>query len=46
MNKTFYTAPTLEVEYAEVEQGFSLSGFGDSGNPGQDSGYNDYEEDL
>ena len=46
MNKIIYVAPSLDVEQIEVEHGFGLSGFGDSGDPGQDSGYNDYDEDL
>lgn len=46
MNKIIYVAPSLDVEQIEVERGFGLSGFGDSGDPGQDSGYNDYDEDL
>ena len=45
MKKTIYTAPALEGEYVEVERGFSAS-YGDAGDAGQDSGYNDYEGDL
>lgn len=40
-----YEAPNADVLELEVEQGFSLS-FGDEGEPGQDSGYNDYEDEL
>jgi len=40
-----YQAPNIDVMELEVERGFSAS-YGDYGEPGQDSGYNDYEEDL
>lgn len=46
MNEKIYTAPELSVEYVKVEQGFSLSNYGDYGEPGQDSGYNDNDWDL
>ncbi|MBQ8493460.1 MAG: hypothetical protein IJ464_04185 [Alistipes sp.] len=46
MNETIYTAPALTIEDVMVERGFNLSGFGDNGEPGQDSGYNDYDDEL
>ncbi|MBQ8367285.1 MAG: hypothetical protein IJX40_06060 [Alistipes sp.] len=47
MNKTNYSTPTLEVEDVKVEKGYSLSNpYGDYGEAGQQSGYNDYDEDL
>lgn len=45
MKKTFYTAPSLEVEEVKVEYGF-IGSYGDEGEPGQDSGYNDTDFDL
>ncbi len=45
MNKTTYTTPSLWVEEVKVENGF-IGSYGDDGQPGQDSGYNDYEGDL
>lgn len=45
MKKKIYTEPSLSVEYVEVEQGFSAS-YGDYGEPGQDSGYNDSDWEL
>lgn len=42
-----YSAPTLEVQELEVEMGFSMSSsYGDYGEPGQDSGYNDSDFEL
>jgi hypothetical protein len=42
-----YSAPTLEVQKLEVEMGFSMSSsYGDYGEPGQDSGYNDSDFEL
>lgn len=47
MKKTnYYHTPDFEVVELEVEQGYSLSDYGDYGEPGQDSGYNDYDGDL
>mgnify|MGYP003484708102 FL=1 len=46
MDTKNYTSPELLVEYIEVEQGFGLSNYGDYGEPGQDSGYNDSDWDL
>jgi len=45
MKTKTYTSPELLVEYVEVEQGFSAS-YGDLGEPGQDSGYNDSDWEL
>lgn len=42
---TNYQAPSAEVVELEVERGFSAS-YGDAGDAGQDSGYNDYDGDL
>lgn len=42
-----YSAPTLEVQELEVELGFSISSaYGDYGEPGQDSDYNDSDFEL
>ena len=42
-----YTIPSLEVEELVVERGFSLSStYGDYGEPGQGSGYNDNDYEL
>lgn len=42
-----YSAPALEVQDVEVEMGFSLSStYGDYGEPGQDSDYNDSDFEL
>lgn len=42
-----YSTPELEVQEVEVEMGFSLSSsYGESGEPGQDSGYNDSDFEL
>ncbi|MBR4028945.1 MAG: hypothetical protein IKJ08_05115 [Alistipes sp.] len=42
-----YSAPALEVQDVEVEMGFAISSsYGDYGEPGQDSGYNDSDFDL
>lgn len=42
-----YSAPILEVQELEVEMGFSMSSsYGDYGEPGQDSGYNDSDFEL
>lgn len=42
-----YSTPTLEVQEVEVEMGFAISSsYGDYGEPGQDSGYNDSDFDL
>lgn len=49
MKKTneIYTIPSLEVEELVVERGFSLSSnYGDYGEPGQGSGYNDNDYEL
>lgn len=40
-----YQAPSADVLELEVEQGFSAS-YGDVGEPGQDSDYNDSDWDL
>lgn len=40
-----YQAPSADILELEVEQGFSAS-YGDYGEPGQDSGYNDSDWDL
>ena len=40
-----YQAPDMDVMELEVEIGFSAS-YGDYGEPGQDSGYNDYDDEL
>ena len=40
-----YQAPMLDVVEFDVEQGFSAS-YGDFGEPGQDSDYNDFDGDL
>ncbi len=42
-----YSSPTLEVQELEVELGFSISSdYGDYGEPGQDSDYNDSDFEL
>lgn len=42
-----YSAPTLEVQDVDVEMGFSISSaYGDYGEPGQDSDYNDSDFEL
>ena len=47
MSKKIYTVPTLGVEELVVERGFSLSStYGDYGEPGQGSGYNDNDYEL
>ncbi len=45
MEKTIYSTPAITVEDVMVEHGYSYS-YGDYGEPGQDSGYNDYDDDL
>lgn len=40
-----YQAPSVDVLELDVEQGFSAS-YGESGEPGQDSGYNDSDWEL
>lgn len=45
MKRQFYTMPAIEVEDVAVENGFTGS-YGDEGAPGQNSGYNDYENEL
>ena len=40
MKKVFYTQPTIEIEKVVVESGIAAS-YGDPGDPGQDSDYND-----
>lgn len=46
-HEKIYTVPTLEVEELVVEKGVALSGnYGDSGAPGQNSGYIDNDYDL
>ena len=47
MSEKIYTVPTLGVEELVVERGFSLSSnYGDYGEPGQGSGYNDNDYEL
>lgn len=46
MKKVFYTQPTIEIENVVVESGIAASPFGDYGDPGQDSGYNDFDGEL
>ena len=47
MSKKIYAVPTLGVEELVVERGFSLSSnYGDYGEPGQGSGYNDNDYEL
>lgn len=42
-----YSAPALEVQDVKVEMGFSISStYGDYGEPGQDSDYNDSDFEL
>lgn len=42
-----YAVPSLEVEELVVERGFSLSSdYGNVGEPGQGSGYNDSDFEL
>lgn len=42
-----YSAPAIEVQDVEVEMGFSYSSsYGDYGEPGQDSDYNDSDFEL
>lgn len=42
---TYYQAPLFDVVEVDVEHGFSGS-YGDPGEPGQDSGFNDFDGDL
>jgi hypothetical protein len=42
-----YSAPMFDVQELKMERGFSLSStYGDYGEPGQDSGYNDSDFEL
>ena len=42
-----YSVPVLEMQELEVEKGFSLSlTYGENGEPGQGSGYNDSDFEL
>lgn len=40
-----YQAPDMDIMELAVEQGFTAS-YGDVGDPGQDSGYNDSDWEL
>lgn len=40
-----YSVPVLEIQDLEVERGFALS-YGDAGDAGQTSSYNDLDSDL
>lgn len=44
--KEVYEAPFLEVTEIQVEQCVLIGSYGDEGEPGQDSGYNDPDFDL
>ncbi|MBQ6689493.1 MAG: hypothetical protein IJN02_09720 [Bacteroidales bacterium] len=44
--KAVYEAPFLEVTEIQVEQCVLIGSYGDEGEPGQDSGYNDPDFDL
>lgn len=41
-----YEAPCVEVTEMQVEQSVLSGSYGDAGEPGQDSGYNDPDFDL
>ena len=42
----FYEAPCMEIAEMQVEQCVLSGSYGDPGKPGQDSGYNDFIDEL